>query len=94
MGIEFSLAFWIYENYAIVRLPWNSPWTWIIAFILVDFSYYWFHRAAHGIIESLQKMTILEKFKFSVFAQKLIFFGPFIKCITALKIIISPLHYG
>jgi alkylglycerol monooxygenase len=48
-GLEFSLACWIYEHYAIVRLPWDSPWTWIVAFLSVDFTYYWFHRAVHEV---------------------------------------------
>jgi alkylglycerol monooxygenase len=25
----------------------SSPWTWVLAFVGVDFLYYWFHRASH-----------------------------------------------
>lgn len=47
-AFEFTMACWIYENYGLHFLNWDSIWTWIIAFILVDFTYYWFHRGAHG----------------------------------------------
>jgi len=39
---------YVYENWRLYELHWNSSTTWIIAFIGVDFLYYWFHRAAHG----------------------------------------------
>ena len=39
---------WIYTNYNIYELPWHSVWTWLLAFLGVDFFYYWFHRATHG----------------------------------------------
>ncbi|KAG7168155.1 Alkylglycerol monooxygenase-like 2 [Homarus americanus] len=37
---------WLYQ-YRIWDLPWNSPYTWFGALILVDFCYYWIHRANH-----------------------------------------------
>ncbi|GIY73889.1 alkylglycerol monooxygenase [Caerostris extrusa] len=40
---------YIYSNWRIVTLPWESLWTWLIAFITVDFIYYWAHRASHEI---------------------------------------------
>lgn len=40
---------YIYNNWRIANLPWDSLWTWVIAFILVDFGYYWAHRASHEI---------------------------------------------
>lgn len=43
------MACWIYEHYGLRILPWDSVWTWIIAFLVVDLSFYWFHRASHGI---------------------------------------------
>ena len=39
---------YVWEHYKIVILPWNSVWTWVLAALAVDFAYYWFHRAAHG----------------------------------------------
>ncbi|XP_065919974.1 alkylglycerol monooxygenase-like [Dysidea avara] len=40
---------WVYRNYCVYELPWDSPWTWWIAAITVDCGYYWFHRMAHEI---------------------------------------------
>lgn len=39
---------WVWENYRLYELPWNSAWTWIFAMFAVDFCYYWVHRCAHG----------------------------------------------
>jgi len=39
---------WVYDNLRITELPWDSAWTWWLAFMLVDLGYYWFHRMAHG----------------------------------------------
>lgn len=49
ISFELVAYSWIYTNYRLVDLPWNSPWTWFIAFLAVDFLYYWFHRASHGL---------------------------------------------
>ena len=45
----FSLLFYtiIYEKYRLLDLPCNC-WTWFLAMILIDFGFYWFHRACHG----------------------------------------------
>ncbi|KAK8742354.1 hypothetical protein OTU49_001823 [Cherax quadricarinatus] len=37
---------WLYQ-YRLWDLPWDSPYTWFGAFILVDFCFYWIHRANH-----------------------------------------------
>ncbi|CAL8095156.1 unnamed protein product [Orchesella dallaii] len=37
----------VYENWSLVDLPWNSPVTWWLAAIGVDFLFYWIHRASH-----------------------------------------------
>ena len=42
-----SIYVYIYENYRVYELPWDSVITWIIAALLVDLAYYWVHRAAH-----------------------------------------------
>ncbi len=39
---------WIQEHAAIWQPDINSPWAWVIGFIVVDFCHYWFHRTAHG----------------------------------------------
>jgi len=38
----------VYDNYNILKLPWDSAWTWWLCFLGVDLGYYWFHRLAHG----------------------------------------------
>ncbi|CAF1688914.1 unnamed protein product, partial [Adineta ricciae] len=41
---------WVYNNVHIFpRLPWNSPITYWVTFLGMDFGYYWFHRAAHEV---------------------------------------------
>ncbi|EAW93665.1 hypothetical protein LOC392636, partial [Homo sapiens] len=46
-SIELTSYIYIWENYRLFNLPWDSPWTWYSAFLGVDFGYYWFHRMAH-----------------------------------------------
>ncbi|XP_064470672.1 alkylglycerol monooxygenase-like isoform X2 [Ornithodoros turicata] len=40
---------YIYENFRIYALPWNSNWTWLFAFLAIDFGYYWAHRFSHEV---------------------------------------------
>ncbi|KAL3837400.1 hypothetical protein ACJMK2_022761 [Sinanodonta woodiana] len=40
---------WVYEQYNLIKLPWDSAWTWWLCFLGVDFGYYWFHRMAHEV---------------------------------------------
>lgn len=46
---EITAYIWVYENYCIYALPWNSPWTWLLSMVGVDFCYYWVHRCSHEI---------------------------------------------
>jgi len=39
----------VHENFCLYPLPWDSPVTWIVAAIGIDFCYYWVHRAAHEV---------------------------------------------
>ncbi|XP_078519893.1 alkylglycerol monooxygenase isoform X2 [Lissotriton helveticus] len=48
-GIELSTYIYFWNNYRLFELPWDSPWTWWLTFIGVDFGYYWFHRMAHEV---------------------------------------------
>lgn len=48
-GIQFAAYIYIYNNWRIVTLPWDSAWTWWICFLGVDLGYYWLHRASHEI---------------------------------------------
>ncbi|MDD1140059.1 sterol desaturase family protein [Pseudomonas sp. TNT2022 ID233] len=35
------------EHLALVRLPADSVWVWVFAFVFYDFCYYWLHRMGH-----------------------------------------------
>lgn len=48
-SIEVTSYIYIWENYRLFELPWDSPWTWYLTFLGVDFGYYWFHRMSHEI---------------------------------------------
>ncbi|XP_068829244.1 alkylglycerol monooxygenase isoform X3 [Capricornis sumatraensis] len=48
-SIELTSYVYIWENYRVISLPWDSPWTWYLTFLGVDFGYYWFHRMAHEV---------------------------------------------
>ncbi|XP_072033029.1 alkylglycerol monooxygenase-like [Amphiura filiformis] len=48
-GFEVVAYAAINKHYSFVTLPWDSPWTWILAFLGLDFMYYWFHRLAHEV---------------------------------------------
>jgi len=37
------------EHVAPWHLPTNAWWTWVLGFVLVDHSYYWFHRFSHRV---------------------------------------------
>ncbi len=40
---------WFANKLAISSLPEDSLWTWVFAFILYDFLYYWYHRFSHQV---------------------------------------------
>lgn len=48
-SLEVTSYIYIWENYRLFDLPWDSQWTWYLTFLGVDFGYYWFHRMAHEI---------------------------------------------
>jgi sterol desaturase/sphingolipid hydroxylase (fatty acid hydroxylase superfamily) len=47
-GMFFKVFTWIYENWAIVKLPQNWL-TWIGIFLLTDLVWYWYHRMGHRV---------------------------------------------
>ena len=47
--VEIGAYIWLHKNYCIYELPWNSPWTWLLSMMGVDFCYYWVHRYSHGL---------------------------------------------
>lgn len=48
-GAEVFVYAWVYKNYRLFDLPWDSPWTWVLCWFLTDFGYYWMHRMIHQI---------------------------------------------
>ncbi|KAL5007036.1 hypothetical protein ScPMuIL_015842 [Solemya velum] len=48
-SILYCSYLWVYENFRILELSWNSPWTWWFCLLGVDCGYYWFHRFAHEV---------------------------------------------
>jgi len=42
--LAYALAF---EHLALLRLPAQAWWVWLLAFVLYDFCYYWLHRLGH-----------------------------------------------
>ncbi|XP_026881429.2 alkylglycerol monooxygenase isoform X3 [Electrophorus electricus] len=46
-SLEVSSYIYVWNNFRILELPWDSAWTWWLAFLGVDFGYYWVHRCSH-----------------------------------------------
>ena len=47
IGIGGSIFYLVETKLALWRMDENSIFTWIFAFIIYDFFYYWFHRISH-----------------------------------------------
>ena len=48
-GSMISIYSWIHHHYRLLDLAWDSVTTWVLAALLVDLGYYWFHRASHEV---------------------------------------------
>ncbi|XP_076593773.1 alkylglycerol monooxygenase [Chaetodon auriga] len=48
-GCELTTYIYVWDQYRLVELPWDSSWTWWLTFLGVDFCYYWVHRFAHEV---------------------------------------------
>ncbi|XP_013874469.1 alkylglycerol monooxygenase [Austrofundulus limnaeus] len=48
-GCELSAYMYVWDNFRLLELPWDSAWTWWFTFLGVDFCYYWVHRFAHEV---------------------------------------------
>lgn len=46
-GTQHLAYYYIYNNYRLLDIPWDSPYVWYTAAILTDLAYYWGHRATH-----------------------------------------------
>lgn len=47
LGVMIHVYIYLYNNFRIIDLPFHSIWTWLISLLLVEFVYYWSHRALH-----------------------------------------------
>jgi len=48
-GSSTALYIYLYENYCVYRMPWDSIYTWLVCALLYDLCYYLGHRGAHEI---------------------------------------------
>ena len=48
-GFLYAGYIYVYQHYAIWRLPSNSMAAWVIAFFGIDIGYYWWHRLSHEV---------------------------------------------
>lgn len=48
-GLIFAVYIMLYQHTRVASIPIEAPLAWGICFILVDFGYYWYHRASHRI---------------------------------------------
>uniref|UniRef100_W5MZN3 Alkylglycerol monooxygenase n=1 Tax=Lepisosteus oculatus TaxID=7918 RepID=W5MZN3_LEPOC len=48
-SLELCSYIYVWDSYRLLELPWDSPWTWWLAFLGVDFGYYWLHRFSHEV---------------------------------------------
>ena len=39
----------VYQRFRLLTFAPGSPWPWLIAFVAVDFTYYWWHRLSHRV---------------------------------------------
>uniref|UniRef100_A0A672TLW1 Alkylglycerol monooxygenase n=1 Tax=Strigops habroptila TaxID=2489341 RepID=A0A672TLW1_STRHB len=49
LSVELISYIYVWNNYRLFELPWDSPWTWYLTLLGVDFPYYWFHRISHEV---------------------------------------------
>ena len=47
--INFGIYTFVFHHFAVFNLDTNALWVWVVAFVLKDFFYYWFHRYSHEI---------------------------------------------
>ncbi|ETN68350.1 hypothetical protein NECAME_15863 [Necator americanus] len=47
--VAIFLYVFIWNNFRLIELPWDSPWTWLLCLVFQDLMYYFGHRAVHAI---------------------------------------------
>ncbi|EYB90284.1 hypothetical protein Y032_0222g2645 [Ancylostoma ceylanicum] len=45
--VAIFLYIFIWNNFRLIELPWDSPWTWLLCLVFQDLMYYCGHRAVH-----------------------------------------------
>lgn len=48
-GVLLLLFAWVERQWGLVDFAVDSPWTWVLFFVVLDFLYYWAHRWSHEI---------------------------------------------
>ncbi|XP_064532170.1 alkylglycerol monooxygenase isoform X1 [Pseudopipra pipra] len=48
-SVDLISYIYVWNNYRLFELPWDSPWTWYLTLLGVDFAYYCFHRISHEV---------------------------------------------
>ncbi|KAM9304692.1 alkylglycerol monooxygenase [Morus bassanus] len=48
-SIDLISYIYVWNNYRLFELPWDSPWTWYLTLLGVDLAYYFFHRISHEV---------------------------------------------
>ena len=48
-SMDISIYVWFHTHLCVYELPWDSPLTWLVAFLGVDCGYYWIHRISHEV---------------------------------------------
>ncbi|XP_024938420.1 alkylglycerol monooxygenase isoform X2 [Cephus cinctus] len=77
-GVEYYAYIAIYEKYRLCSLAWDSPWTWYVTVIGVDFCYYWVHQvhflwAQHQVHHSSEEFNLVVGLRQSVLQHWLSF---------------------
>ena len=47
-GTLIALHLWLYQ-FRVFEVP-GGPWGWLLTFIIIDFIFYWYHRAQHRVM--------------------------------------------
>uniref|UniRef100_A0A674IAX7 Alkylglycerol monooxygenase n=1 Tax=Terrapene triunguis TaxID=2587831 RepID=A0A674IAX7_9SAUR len=75
-SLELTTYIYVWDNYRLFELLWDSPWTWYLTFLGVDFGYYWFHRMAHEFLQLKQHTFLCLKPAKQVFYLPMALFIP------------------
>lgn len=47
--VKLLIFLWVYENFRLFTFDYTMWWTWVLLFILEDFTFYWGHRIGHTV---------------------------------------------